>query len=239
METNVYIGAVINRRCYMKEAGCIFAVVVALLTLCFSERIQAQGTLKTVAFDGPPLIAPSDEFAISYYSENGMVFTPIGPGQFGRSGGQPALTAFPRNGTAYLFASFTYSLAVTASSGKPFGLVSVQLAEFSTLYQTPLMVQFVGYRPDGTTVTNEFVTDGIIDGAGPQDDFETFYFDSQFAALTRVEVPTYRWSLDNLRVSLNVPEPGTAPLALLGLCVWQFFRKHSAPCRPRVRNRRS
>jgi hypothetical protein len=192
--------------------------VVAVLCLLLATRLaQAQGTLQwTVTFDGPPLIPPEDEIAISYYSEKGMAFTPIATGQFGRSGGAPLNPAFARNGTAYLVGAFTYSLAASSLSGARFAVVSVELAEFSTLYQTPLTVQFVGYKPDGSTVTTAFVTDGIIDGAGPANDFQTFYFDSRFGDVTRVEVPTYGWSLDNMVFSNAVPEPGTGTLLGLG-----------------------
>jgi len=112
------------------------------------------------------------------------------------------------------------SLAVSAWSGQRFGLVSVDLAEFSLLYQSPLTVPFVGFRPDGSTVTMEFVTDGVIDGSGPLADFQTFYFDSRFADLVRVEVPTYGWSLDNMVFS-QVPEPATGALLFVGgLLLW-------------------
>jgi len=152
-----------------------------------------------------------------------MEFRPIDPnGRFGRSGGEEALLGFPRNGTAYLVAAFGYSLSVTSAFGARFGLVSADLAEFSTLYQTPLTVQFVGYKPDGSTVTTEFVTDGVIDGAGPVNDFETFYFDSRFADVTRVEVPTYRWSLDNMVFSNVVPEPSTWALGIVGVAVFSL-----------------
>jgi hypothetical protein len=112
-------------------------------------------------------------------------------------------------------AGLGYSLAVTSERG-PFGLVSVDLAEFSTLYPTPLTVPFIGYRADGSMVSTEFVTDGIIDGAGPLADFQTFYFDSQFVNLVRVEVPTYGWSLDNMVFSDAVPEPSACALLLTG-----------------------
>jgi len=109
--------------------------------------------------------------------------------------------------------------------GSEFGLVSVDLAEFSTLYQEPLTVQFVGYKPDGFTVTANFVTDGVMDGTGPLADFETLYFDSRFAGLTRVQIPTTGWCLDNLYVS--VPEPGTWALLALGgvLAVFRFLKR--------------
>jgi len=201
--------------------------VTVVLILGLWKQAYAQGTLQwTVTFDGPPPISPADEFAITHYSEAGMLFTPIGPGQFGRSGGAPLNPGFPRNGTAYLFGMFTYSLAVGSSSGARFALVSVDLAEFSTLYQTPLTVRFVGYKSDGSTVTTEFITDGIIDGAGPASDFQTFFFDSRFGDVTRVEVPTYGWSLDNM-VFGRVPEPTTGVVATLGAAILglRFFRR--------------
>jgi hypothetical protein len=74
-------------------------------------------------------------------------------------------------------------------------------------------------------VTTEFVTDGIIDGAGPLADFQTFYFDSQFVNLARVEIPTDTWSLDNMVFSYEIPETSSFTLLLAGGVT--FF----APCR--------
>jgi len=219
----------------MKRVAHIVGFALAFPILFFTAgQASAQGTFQwTVTFDGPPYLAPEDEVAINYYYEQGMVFTPIGgSGQFGRSGGAPVNAAFPRNGTAYLFGMFTDSLAVSSSSGAPYGLVSVDLAEFSTLYQTPLTVRFIGHRSGGSTVTNEFITDGIIDGAGPLNDFETFYFDDQFADVVKVEAPTYGWSLDNMRFR-NIPEPPTFALfvggsLLLAAACYRTRRKQAA-----------
>ena len=127
-------------------------------------------------------------------------------------------TNFAYNGTAYLFGALGDSLAFRRQSGAAFGLVSVDLAEFSILYQTPLTVQFIGFAPGGSTVTNVFVTDGIIDGGnGPLEDFQTFYFDSQFANVTRVNVPGYGWSMDNL--TFIIPEPSVWQLAALASAI--------------------
>ena len=119
---------------------------------------------------------------------------------------------------------FGDSLAGVLQSGGRFGLVAVDLSEFSTLYQFPKTVQFIGYRPDGTPITTEFTTDGLIDGTGPMADFETFYFDARFADLVRFEVPTYGYAMDNM-VFANIPEPGTFVLAILGAVfavIWRF-----------------
>ena len=101
-------------------------------------------------------------------------------------------------------------------------MVSVDLAEFSILDNSPRTVPFVGYRPDGSTVITEFKTDGIIDSSGPLADFQTFYFDSRFADLVRLEVPTGTWALDNMVFS-QVPEPAVGALLVLGgLLLWAF-----------------
>ena len=92
----------------------------------------------------------------------------------------------------------------------------MDLAEFSTLYPYPQTVQFIGYKADGSSVTAEFTTDGVIDGTGPLADFQTFYFGSQFADLVRFEVPTYGYAMDNLVFFDVVPEPGAGQLLILG-----------------------
>jgi len=197
---------------------------------------EAQGTLQyRAAFEGPPAIASGASISIAQYYERGMWFRAIGavpaepPYRLSRAGG--GISYFPENGTAYLHAGLGDSLAVSAWSGQRFGLVSVDLAEFSTLYQTPLTVPFIGYRPDGSTVTTEIKTDGIIDGTGPLADFQTFYFDSRFADLVRVEIPTYGWSLDNMVFS-QVPEPAAGALLLVGGLLFWALRT----CLSRIRS---
>ena len=102
-----------------------------------------------------------------------------------------------------------------------FDLLAVDLAEYSTVVPDPATVPFVGYRSDGSTVTTSFTTDGIIDGTGPLADFQTFYFGPEWSGLTRVEIPTYGWSLDNLVV---VPEPGTGVLLIGGAVAFGLWR---------------
>ncbi len=111
------------------------------------------------------------------------------------------------------------------TNGSAFQMVSLDLAEFSTLYQEPLVVRFLGYHPDGSMVTTDFITDGIIDGTGPVADFQTFYFGPEFSGLTRVEIPTYGWSLDNLVVT--IPEPSVGGLLFLGAALggFRFFMR--------------
>ena len=175
----------------------------------------AQGTLQ-IRFDSPPqLPGPGQGFFVQQYFEAGMWFRPLGvvePGNgFVRYRGGGQVSSIPDNDTAYLAATFGDSLVFSFANGSAFNLISVDLAEYSTAFQTPLMVPFTGHLVDGGTVTTSFTTDGIIDGDGPLADFETFYFSPEFSNLTRVEIQTPGWSLDNL--VLKIPEP--TPFSLL------------------------
>lgn len=68
------------------------------------------------------------------------------------------------------------------------------------------------------------ITDGIIDGTGPLADFQTFSFGPEFSSLTRVEIPTYGWSLDNLVVA--IPKPGRWALLILGSLFLFVLRRY-------------
>lgn len=209
----------------MNSSGSLLLAICALLLS--PREAHAQGT---ITFDGPPLIPSGSARVVQSYSESGVWFAPIlGTDGFVRRGNSPS-PGWPDNGSAYLQAGLGDSLMLGLDDGSEFGLVSVDLAEFSTFYQEPLIVQFVGYKSDGSSVTNNFVTDGFIDGTGPLADFQTLYFAPAFSGLTRVRVPTTGWCLDNLVVS--IPEPSSGALYVLGaalLCFRFFKRKRRSP----------
>src|SRR6266545_1442190 len=176
-----------------------------VLSLFVVMHARGQETI-LVTFDGPPDIPPGADYGTRGYKESGMSFE----GRFGRVGvddGSEHRSWFPDDGSIYPYAALGDSLKFSSINGAVFDAVSIDLAEFSTFYQTPLTVRFVGYHPDGSTVTTNFTTDGVIDGTGPLADFETFYFDQEWTNLARVEIPTYGWSLDNLVVSIP-KQPG-------------------------------
>jgi hypothetical protein len=211
-----------------------------LMLLLFSGRCCAQGPLEFVhiTFDGPPPQLPGTEFGVQQYFESGMWFRPIGPmdpgNRFGRHGG--GIPTSPENGTAYLRTALGESLMFSFTNGTLFNLVSVDLAEYSTVVPDAVTVRFVGYQQDGAVVMTDLTTDGIIDGTGPLADFQTFLFDSRFTNLTRVEIPTYGWSLDNLVVA--IPEPRTCALQLVGgLVFWTLYRFRLTSPRPACHGR--
>jgi hypothetical protein len=205
-----------------------FIVSLASLAFVFPIHSPGQGTLGTLAaFDGPPYIAPGTGIGANYYREEGMTFKPINAGeQFTRAGA--SRVGFPDNGTAYILQGAFDSLSGVLSYPDrvwPFRLLGVDLAEFSTLYDYPKTVQFLGYKADGSTVVQLFTTDGVIDGTGPVPDFETFTFQEDFTDLVRFEIPDNTYALDNLRFMPIIPEPGTVSLLLFGAGLWRGVRR--------------
>jgi len=199
-----------------------------LACLCGVVGSYGQGTLQ-ITFEGPPVQPPDSAYSITNYSESGMLFLGTlltnGPlptfSHFVRNGG--GIPYFPDDGSAYLQRGPS-TLMFSFTNDFVFGLLSVDLAEWSTDYSNkPATIPFIGFEQDGSTVTNVFTTDGIIDGTGPLADFQTFYF-TNFTDLTRVEIsgPTVPsdpllsvgWAMDNLVV--NIPEPTVGGLLLLG-----------------------
>ena len=192
-----------------------------------------QGTFTRITFDGPPAIAPDTAKIVQQYYESGLSFTPSDPNApwsgFGRRNGGGVYGLYPENGTAYLQAGMFGTISFSFMNGSAFGLLAVDLAEYSTVVPDAAIVHFVGYRHDGTSVTAEFTTDGIIDGAGPLADFQTFFFGPEFSGLDRVEIPSHGWSLDNL--VLSIPEPGTGALVIVGAAMFgvRFLKRKTRP----------
>ena len=190
------------------------SILIVISALLLSLRLaSAQGTFQslTITFDGPPVVAPGTGRIVQSYGESGVWFAPIpGTDGFARNGG--GILGFPDNGTAYLQATLGDSLRFGLLDGSSFTPVSVDLAEYSDVVHDPVTVHFVGYRPDGTILTDDITTAGVFNGVAPV--FQTFSFSPEFSGLVRVEIPTIAWSLDNL--VLSVPEPGSSSLLVLG-----------------------
>ena len=182
--------------------------------------LPGQGTVQ-VGFDLSPFIPPGTARIVQQYYESGISFTPIDPdapfpGFVRRKGGGTPPPDWPDNGTAYLQAGLTESLKFSFVNGSVFGISSVDLAGWNGA-NPGFVLHFVGYRPDGSAVTESF--------SGNGNNFQTFYFGSEFSGLSRVEIATIGWSLDNLVIS--IPEPST--FCLFGLSVlflgWRLQRK--------------
>jgi hypothetical protein len=161
----------------------------AALLLSFAN-CSGQGT---ITFDGPPIQPPGSAWTVQGYDESSMRFKPLpGADGFGRVWSNPP-SFFPNNGTPYLNAAFGDALGFGYESGPSFSLVSADLAGYSTVVPDADF-QFVGYRWDGTTVTADVMRHGI--------NFQTYYFGPEWSGLSRVEMPNYGWSMDNLVFSV-------------------------------------
>jgi hypothetical protein len=134
------------------------------------------------------------------YTENGYFFTSpqkllrIGPNHANR----------PNNGTAHVAPLSGQSpLTITRPGGGTFSLISVDLAEYSTVFPTPMNIPWTGTTATGQTVTTTFRIDGIIDGTGPIADFQIFTFPATFQNLVSASVSVTPYAFDNLSVLTN------------------------------------
>ena len=194
----VIVKVMLNFRRALTFAICAGLLFFLSLKPCFSQnRFQ-------ITFDGPPSQSPGTQYAVNEYDESGLWFQASGAGSvLLRNGGGDSV--YPDDGSAYL--QVEEGLSFGFSEGNQFDLSTVDLAEFSTVYGNPTTVDFIGYHPDGSTVTEDFTTDGM-DGS----DFQTFAF-QDFTDVVSVQV-SGMFSMDNLVVS--VPEPASDSLLLLG-----------------------
>ncbi len=155
------------------------------------------GQIRTVTFDPP--VNPGGIAILDDWEDQSMYFT--GPNGFAQY--DSGRDRCPDNGTAYL--QFTSgpprTLVFNNVYSIPFTLHSVDLAEYSTFFDEPWTITFTGHKTDGSTVTEQFTVDGVIDGPGPLADFETFFLGGEFTDLSYVEVPTTRYALDNVVVA--------------------------------------
>lgn len=135
-----------------------------------------------VTFDPPSY--PHVSRGLDSYDQNGVHFGGKLSGSFTHT--DNGFDLFPNDGSAVLSVNRAY--AYFDMGGSVFGVKQVDLAEYSTVYASPQKYGFKGYRADGaTTVLATFTTDGVMDGSGPQKDFQTFTFPESFTNLTRVD----------------------------------------------------
>lgn len=202
-------------RGHLHQAGgsLITSAVGVVVVLLSTGNLDGQGTIR-IGFEGPPVLRPGARIEVQGYSEGGVWFGPIpGTDGFARTWSGDPQVAY--NGTiAFLQATLGDSLMFGLLNSSSFTPLSVDLAGYSTVVPGPVTVPFVGYRPDGSTVTTSFTTDGIVLGPSGPGDFQTFFFPADFSDVYRVEIPAYGWSLDNL--VLSVPEPSTSALLTFG-----------------------
>lgn len=195
-----------------------------VLCVMFAIAAHGQGTLQ---FNGPQYWSGTN------YYEAGMrlhVVLPRGGPTYDDMGIAPNGVGgtFSQDGTPYMIFHqqlnpYDY-VAFSPTNGSLFGLTSVQLADPDSPSSSLLPISFVGFRADGSTVTNTFMTPG-----GGASSLLTYQFTSDFdAGLTGVEILSTRWAMDNL---VFVPEPSAVSFVLLASGILTYVRMR----RPRGR----
>ena len=174
-----------------------------MMVFCYGLAL-GQNTLD-ITFDGQPVQPPDSQYIVTSYSESGMLFTSLPENVgFDRNANAGGFSFYPDNGSTYIQQTAGAPVIFSFTDGSLFGLDSVDLAGYSSSLPD-FDVQFVGYHPDGSTVTTDLSGSGI--------NFQTFDF-TGFSDLSYVEISTPDWSLDNLVVS--TPEPSVGKFFLVG-----------------------
>ena len=151
----------------------------------------------------------------TYYESLGMRFQVVVPqgSSFDEMGVTTGGGNTPQDGTAFMMWYRQYNpydyVSLYLTSGSTFGLTSVWLADPTSPSTAVDTITFVGYKSDGTTVTETFSV-----GGNNATTFGSYTFDSDFTSgLTSVKIDASRWAMDNL--VFTVPEPGS--LTLFGI----------------------
>ena len=164
-----------------------------------------------ITFEPPP--CNICELGLSNYFESGVLFL----GSYSHYGMQMPNSTSNGSSGAVRMPALPGNRSIQFVDGSAFSLLSVDLGEFMVSASfTASPITFVGTRTDSTRVSQTFTVDGLADGPGGSNDFETFYFTDEFTNLQNVAVQGTSFSMDNLNIS-SVPIPPAAWLFLTGM----------------------
>jgi len=221
------------------------AATLALMAACAGTAAQAAPTTLDMNSLGWDLHAGQMTQGFEVRSSGGFAFV-------GNSS-----NCYPQcahNGSNYVW-SGAATIGVRDANGATFDLTSFDGAEthmgVRSLWAGAIKV--VGRYADGSSVSTQFVLDGINDGQGPLDDFQTFWLPSTFSGLTNVNFSVAggrygQFAVDNIVLNgsfqslsstlaaASLPEPGSLVLSsaalLLAAGAWRLQRSRRSRPRP-------
>lgn len=158
---------------------------------------------RILSFDLPTFLIGADYYPQEIQEQN---FVIVGNG--GVTVGSAISSIYPNNGSNYVTCQTNpaTNLTIRHAESISFTILAIDLAESSKNAAVPTTIQFTGYKIGGGTVTQSFVTDGINDGTGPLQDFQTFNFNANFNGLSKVVITTNNQMVDNIVVKLDAEE---------------------------------
>lgn len=145
---------------------------------------------------------------------------------------------FPNNGDLYLAVNY-YShggFTLTNADSSAFDLLSFDIAETFMGLESSHWADYVRVEAtyaDASTFSQDFALDGIQDGSGPANDFQTYLTGNEFTNLQSVHfmgigdsTSFQGFTIDNIDIeTTSVPEPTAIALLSLGLIGLGFSRK--------------
>jgi hypothetical protein len=184
--------------------------------ILFAGIVMARGELTPVVLEyntGRPYLSPITTLpgtgvAIPYYDEDGFITKPLGPIDT-KAPYRVAIYgpgSYPENSTAFVKLLKGSSYEVFGRNNEVFDAISIDLAEYSTVFPTPKTIGFIGTKADGNLVSTSFITDGRIGPGAPGGGFETFHFPHTFQDLVNLRADSTGFSLDNLKLQV-ISEP--------------------------------
>ena len=203
--------------------------------MLFASTALVRGELTPIVLEyntGRPYLTyiatlPGTGALIPYYDEDGFMTKPLGPiltqAPYGMALYGPG--KFPDNGTAFIKLGSGNSYEVFGMNGEIFDALSIDLAEYSTVFTVPKTISFVGTKADGSLVRTSFRTDGKIGPGAPGGGFERFLFPESFQDLVNLRAANDLFSLDNLKLWVVPPPPVIVEASASRAVLWPPNRK--------------
>lgn len=203
----------------------LITLICLALNLAFFQTVPSFAA--NISFDSYPV---SSNFPVDTRIESGFLITGSLPFFIG-DGANFCIPQCPENNTHYLLSQWGSTISLRLVSSGTFSATSFQYAEQQIGLPFVPRIDVVGHLLNGEATTASFFVDGINDGSGPLNDFQTAFLPDGFANLIYIEflVPdSSNFSLDNIQVS-PIPTPTSILLIAFGIFVILLLRLKMVP----------